>query len=111
MFWSEKQYDTISIKDAEERLKKETGILLLDVRTPQEYRDGHIPGSINLPLSEVQNIEKIAPKMDIPMFVYCYSGARSGQACRYFARVGYGAVTNIGGIASWTGKVEMGKGK
>ena len=58
-----------------------SGAVLLDVRTPQEYKD-------------------------IPLFVYCYSGSRSNQAENELRRMGYSNVTNIGGISSYSGKVE-----
>ena len=54
--------------------------ILLDVRTPEEYRGGHIPGSKNLPLQQIEKIESIAEKKETPLFVYCQSGARSRQA-------------------------------
>lgn len=55
------------------------GAVLLDVRTPDEYRQGHIPGSKNVPL---QSIDKVAGMIDnkaTPIFVHCLSGARSRQ--------------------------------
>ena len=48
----------------------------------------------------------MAPKKDTPLFVYCHSGARSSQAVRLLARMGYTKIKNIGGIAAYTGKVE-----
>ena len=79
------------------------GAVLLDVRTPQEYREGHIPGSRNAPL---QTLDREAAGKDAPLFVYCHSGARSSQAVRILTRMGYSNVKNIGGIAAYTGKVE-----
>lgn len=80
--------------------------VLLDVRTPQEYREGRIPESKNIPLQELGRITSAAVKKDTPLFVYCRSGARSGQAVRLLAGMGYTNVKNIGGIAAYTGKVE-----
>ena len=80
--------------------------VLLDVRTPQEYQEGHIPGSINLPLQSLSTAEQMIAGKDTPLFVYCYSGARSGQAVRQLVRLGYSNAKNIGGIAAYTGKVE-----
>ena len=48
----------------------------------------------------------VAPEKDTPLFVYCHSGARSSQAVRLLARMGYTNLKNIGGIAAYTGKVE-----
>ena len=82
------------------------GAILLDVRTPQEYRDGHIPDSKNVPLQELGRVGGVAAEKDTPIFVYCRSGARSAQAVKALARMGYINVKNIGGIAAYTGKVE-----
>ena len=82
------------------------GAVLLDVRTPQEYREGRIPGSKNVPLQELDRVAAVAARRDTPLFVYCHSGARSSQAVRLLARMGYTGVKNIGGIAAYTGKVE-----
>ena len=82
------------------------GALLVDVRTPGEYREGHIPGSRNIPLQELGGAEpKLGPK-DTPLFLYCRSGARSAQAAGALRRMGYANITNIGGIAAWEGTGE-----
>ena len=82
------------------------GAILLDVRTPQEYREGHIPGSKNVPLQTIDKISSVADNENIPLFVYCYSGARSRQAVAMLQHMGYNNVQNIGGIAAYSGKVE-----
>ena len=80
--------------------------VLLDVRTPEEYRDGHIPGSCNVPLQAIDEIESIVEDMETPLFVYCRSGNRSGRATAILRDMGYRNVKNIGGIAAYTGKQE-----
>ena len=80
--------------------------VLLDVRTPQEYREGHIPESINVPLQPIDKVTSIAENKDTELFVYCYSGARSRQAASALRQMGYTNVQNIGGIAAYQGKVE-----
>ena len=82
------------------------GAVLLDVRTPQEYREGHIPGSKNVPLQTIDKISSVADNENIPLFVYCHSGARSRQAVAMLQHMGYTNVRNIGGIAAYSGKVE-----
>ena len=82
------------------------GAVLLDVRTEAEYREGHIPGSQNLPLQEIDRVGETVGEKDTPLFVYCRSGARSGQAVEALKRMGYHNAKNIGGIAAYTGKVE-----
>ena len=88
------------------RFGETPGAVLLDVRTPEEYAQGHIPGSQNLPLQEVVLAGEVVPQKDTPLFVYCLSGARSRQAVATLRQMGYFAVTNIGGISSYHGKVE-----
>ncbi len=82
------------------------GAVLLDVRTPQEYHEGHIPGSINIPLQSLSTADQIPAGKDAPLFVYCYSGSRSAQAVRLLTGMGYTNIKNIGGIAAYKGKVE-----
>ena len=81
------------------------GAMLLDVRTPQEYQEGRIPGSKNVPLQSLEQVGQLVEKKDTPLFVYCYSGARSRQAAGVLARMGYTNVKNLGGIAAYTVKV------
>ena len=83
-----------------------SGAVLLDVRTPQEYREGHIPGSKNVPLQTIDKVTSIAENKDTALYVYCYSGARSRQATVMLQHMGYTNVQNIGGIAAYQGKVE-----
>ena len=83
-----------------------SGAVLLDVRTQQEFNDGHIPGSVNLPLQMLDNADEIIENVDVPLYVYCRSGARSRQAVMVLKSMGYRNVTNIGGISAYTGKVE-----
>ena len=79
--------------------------VLVDVRTPQEYRDGHISGSKNVPLQSLDAIARVASQKETPLFVYCHSGARSRQAVGMLGRMGYTNVKNLGGIVSYTGEV------
>jgi len=79
--------------------------VLLDVRSRPEYEEGHIPGSVNLPLSEIIRAESIISDKETPIFVYCYSGARSRQASHALQHMGYSRVKNIGGISGYRGEV------
>ena len=80
--------------------------VLLDVRTPGEYREGHIPGSKNVPLQSIDKVGDIIENKGTPIFVHCLSGARSRQATAVLQQMGYSNVKNIGGISAYTGKVE-----
>ena len=92
------------MNDGVEQARQTPGALLLDVRTPEEYAAGHVPGSRNIPLDCVGQAEL---DREVPLFVYCRSGARSGQACSILRERGYDA-TNIGGILHYEGTLEQG---
>lgn len=79
--------------------------VLLDVRTPEEYLEGRVPGSWNIPLQELKKVERLVDKA-VLLFVYCLSGARSRMAAAQLQQMGYASVTNLGGISSYRGKVE-----
>ena len=82
------------------------GAVLLDVRTPDEYRQGHIPGSKNIPLQSIDKVADIIDNKATPIFVHCLSGARSRQAAAALRQMGFTNVKNIGGISAYTGRVE-----
>ena len=92
-------------KGLKEYAEKENAVLL-DVRTPQEYGEGHIPGSKNVPLQTLDKVRSVVENKDAELFVYCYSGTRSKQATVVLGQMGYTNVQNIGGIAAYQGKVE-----
>ena len=89
-----------------EEYRRTTGAVLLDVRTPQEYLGGHIPGSQNIPLQDLERADEEISSKNVPLFVYCYSGGRSRQAVAMLQRMGYAHVKNVGGIASYIGEIE-----
>ena len=72
------------------------GAVLLDVRTLEEYRDGHIDGSINIPLDRISSVENTVKDKSTPLYVYCLSGGRSGQAVSYLKQIGYTNAKSIG---------------
>lgn len=94
------------------RLGKEAmddpSILLMDVRTDEEYRGGHIPGSLHLELSESESIPNVVKDKEQKLYVYCRSGVRSEKACSIYRSMGYQNVTNIGGISYWNGELSIG---
>ncbi len=81
------------------------GAYLVDVRTPREYLDGHIPESHNVPLNELDEIQFLTDNKEASVYVYCLSGARSTQAAGILKALGYNNVKNIGGISEYSGKV------
>lgn len=99
-------FKQVNINEGVKEYQAASDAVLLDVRTPQEYREGHIPGSKNVPLQQLDRVTAVVNDKDIPLFVYCYSGARSSQAAGILRNMGYTNVNNIGGIAAYSGKVE-----
>ncbi len=79
--------------------------ILLDVRTAEEYADGHIEGSRNLPLQNIGQAAAVIADQSTPLFVHCRSGGRSAAATAELKRIGYTNVNDIGGIMSYNGKV------
>ena len=97
---------TADINKGVEECRAIPGAILLDVRTPEEYKEGHIPGSVSIPLAALPARYSELGASDTPLFVHCLSGGRSGQAVSFLKRAGYTNVKNIGGINAWRGKVE-----
>ena len=89
-----------------QEFKNKKNAILLDVCTSQEYREGHIPGSKNVPLQQLDKLEELTENKDTVLYVYCHSGARSRQATNFLQYMGYTNVHNIGGITAYSGKVE-----
>ena len=89
-----------------ERYHSTPGAVLLDVREPDEYAAGHIPGSMNLPLSAIDTAEIHLRNPETPLFVYCLAGTRSARAVARLKSLGYTRVENIGGIRSYRGEKE-----
>ena len=81
------------------------GAVLLDVRTKEEYNDGHIEGSINIPLQNIYSGQTAITDLDKPVFVHCLSGGRSAPATSILKSMGYMNVENIGGISSFRGEI------
>lgn len=84
-----------------DQIKKilEDGGALIDVRTPQEFAAGALPGAQNIPLNGIRGVLESLPK-DQPVLLYCRSGARSGMAQRLLVQEGFDA-HNIGGYMSY----------
>ncbi len=107
MFFNRKlSCPSISMPQAAKELEEDKSIRLIDVRTEEEYHEGHISGSTLIPLNRITDIVKLIPDKDTRLFVYCHSGARSETACTQLMKLGYTNVINIGGIINWTGFIE-----
>ena len=104
------QPSEISPEEAKKRLDSDEDIILLDVRTQEEYEEKHIPGSILIPVDELEKrAETELPDKNKDIFVYCRSGNRSTTASNILSELGYKKVYNLGGIIDWPYEVESGK--
>ena len=74
------------------------GALIVDVRTPQEFAAGNYPGSINIPLAEIEQKLSLLGEKERKIIVYCRTGNRSGQAKKILQSKGYINVINGGGL-------------
>ena len=75
--------------------------LVIDVRTPEEYRTGHVPGALNIPYQEIgPRITTLAPNRETRIWLYCRSGRRSAIATQTLRDLGYHQVENQGGLAN-----------
>lgn len=75
-----------------------TDLLILDVRTPQEYASGHVPQAVNIPHKEIaQNIERLLGFKDKTVVVYCRSGFRAGKAANILLENGFTQVKHLDG--------------
>ena len=102
----EASYRQISMNEAIAKMAEETNYLILDVRTPEEFAAGHIPGAINIPDENIGTAQiPELPDQDQLILVYCRSGNRSKQASEKLAALGYTNIVEFGGINSWPGEI------
>ena len=99
-------YQQISQEEAARIMESGEDYVILDVRTPEEFASGHIPGAVNIP-NESIGTQKPAelPDTQQQILVYCRSGNRSKQASQKLADLGYTNVLEFGGIKTWSGPV------
>ena len=105
----EVSYRQINMDEAITMMEEESGYIILDVRTPEEFAEKHIPGAINIP-NETISTEEIPelPDKDQLILVYCRSGNRSKQASEKLAALGYTNIVEFGGINDWPGETVTG---
>ncbi len=102
-------YRQISQDEAKEMMEKDDGHIIVDVRRPDEYETGHIPGAICIPNENIGSEQpEELPDLDQIILVYCRSGNRSKQAAQKLFDMGYKNVFEFGGINTWTGEVASG---
>ena len=107
---SKASYQQISQDKAMRMMQEESDYLVVDVRRPDEYAEGHIPGAINIPNETIaEEAETALPDKDQVLLVYCRSGNRSKQASQTLADLGYTNVYEFGGINTWEGDIVTGE--
>jgi len=101
-------YTDMTAADVKTALDTDKSIILVDVRTEEEYNQGHISGSVLIPLDQLPDkAETELANKDAKIIVYCRSGARSSAAAQTLADLGYTNVYNmVGGISSWGYETE-----
>ena len=100
-------YRTVSMDEAIALMKSESGYIILDVRTPKEYAEGHIPGAINVPNERIgaDPISELPDKGQL-ILVYCRSGRRSKEASDKLVKLGYTNIVEFGGIQDYKGEIQ-----
>ena len=95
-------YEQIDGAKAKALMDSESGYIIIDARTQEEYDEGHIPGAILIPEYEIADrAEKELPDKDQLILVYCRSGRRSKIAAEELVKLGYTNVKEFGGIIDW----------
>ena len=98
----ENMYKQITPKEAKAIMDSDEKYIILDTREQYEYDEGHIPGAILIPYTEIENrAEKELPDKDALILVYCRSGRRSKIASESLVKLGYTNVKEFGGIIDW----------
>ena len=96
------EYKKISAADAKARIDSGDALIILDVRTQEEFDAGHIAGAILVPNETIIDEQpELLPDLDAEILVYCRSGNRSGQAAMKLIDMGYTNVVDFGGIIDW----------
>ncbi len=100
-------YASLDLQEGLKRFRQEENAVLLDVRTPEEYEEGHIPHALNLSHEKIrEEIKNLIPDKNTPVYIYCRSGKRAKTAAGEMAEMGYGKLYEIGGILDYAGEIE-----
>ena len=92
----------------ESKVSMETNAVLLDVRTPEEHKNGYLEGAVLLPLAELESkITKKIPAKNTPIYIYCRSGRRAGTAVEKLKAMGYTDLHNLGGLKDAREKLNI----
>ena len=87
---------SIDFEEVKTIMKNDIGATLVDVRSPQEYREGHLSGSINIPLYDLErNCEEMLKDKNNTVVLVCQSGSRSKKALKILQSIGYTSVYQL----------------
>jgi len=100
-------YKHISMDEAAKMMESDKNVVIVDVRTQEEYDRKHVLGAICVPIEDIREgkLEKL-PDKNKKLMLYCWTGRRSEDAAAILAKQGYKNVYDFGGLVDWTGKVE-----
>lgn len=99
---SDTSSNIISSKEAKEMMDGDSDIIVLDVRTQEEYDSGHIESAILIPVDQIADkVESVLTDKDATILVYCRSGRRSASASKELVDLGYTNIYDFGGIIDW----------
>ena len=100
-------YVNITAEEAKQIMDSEEGYIILDVRTQEEYEEGHIPGATQISHEEItEKAEEVLTDKDQLILVYCRSGRRSKIAAEALVELGYTNIKEFGGIIDWPYETE-----
>ena len=100
-------YMNITAEEAKQIMDSEEGYIILDVRTQEEYDQGHIPGATQISHEEIaEKADEVLTDKDQLILVYCRSGRRSKIAAEALVELGYTNIKEFGGIIDWPYEVE-----
>lgn len=98
-----KAYRKISAEDAKKMMDENEDIIILDVRTEEEYAEGHIENSLLIPDTEIEDkAEELLTDKDALILIYCRSGRRSENVTKELIELGYTKTFDFGGINDWS---------
>ncbi|MCC3868437.1 rhodanese-like domain-containing protein [Terrisporobacter mayombei] len=107
VLFGNKNVEKVNGEELNHMIKNNKKLLILDVRSSGEFRNGHIPKSKNIPVQEITSkMNTLDLYKDSEVVVYCASGARSSSAANILAKNGFNKIHNLGGIGNYKGKLK-----
>ena len=101
-------FNSKGMNDYVQETRSVEGAVIIDVRSPAEFAQGHVKGAVNIPSPVIKKTRQLIPDKQTPLYLHCLSGARSAGAARALKALGYVNVTNMGGISHYDGELVKG---